>query len=58
MDKKVLVAYFSASGVTAKVAKELASSIGADIYEIVPKEKYTSEDLNWQDEKSRHRFHN
>ena len=53
MSKKALVAYFSASGVTAKVAKELASSIEADIYEIVPKEKYTAEDLNWQDEKSR-----
>ena len=53
MGKKALVAYFSASGVTAKVAKELASSIEADIYEIVPKEKYTAEDLNWQDEKSR-----
>jgi flavodoxin len=53
MGKKALVAYFSASGVTAKVAKELASSIEADIYEIIPKEKYTAEDLNWQDEKSR-----
>ena len=53
MGKKALVAYFSASGVTAKVAKELASSIEADIYEIVPKKKYTAEDLNWQDEKSR-----
>ena len=53
MSKKALVAYFSASGVTAKVAKALAASISADIYEIVPKEKYTAEDLNWQDEKSR-----
>lgn len=53
MGKKVLVAYFSAGGVTAKVAKELAAVTDADIYEIVPKEKYTAEDLNWQDEKSR-----
>ncbi|MBO4458332.1 MAG: NAD(P)H-dependent oxidoreductase [Butyrivibrio sp.] len=53
MSKKALVAYFSASGVTAKVAKELASSINADSYEIVPKEKYTAEDLNWQNDKSR-----
>ena len=38
MGKKVLVAYFSAGGVTAKVAKELAAVTDADIYEIVPKE--------------------
>ena len=53
MSKKVLVAYFSASGVTASIAKQLASEIGADTYEIVPKNKYTSEDLNWQNDNSR-----
>lgn len=52
MDKS-LVAYFSASGVTKKVATKLASAIGADIFEIVPKEVYTSADLNWMDKKSR-----
>ena len=53
MSKKVLVAYFSASGVTASIAKQLAGEIGADTYEIVPKNKYTSEDLNWQNDNSR-----
>lgn len=50
---KSLVAFFSASGVTKKVATKLASAIGADIFEIVPKELYTSADLNWMDKKSR-----
>ena len=50
---KSLVAYFSASGVTKKVATKLTSAIGADIFEIVPKELYTSADLNWMDKKSR-----
>ena len=48
-----LVAYFSASGVTGRKAKALAQSIGADLYEIAPKEKYTKADLNWMDKKSR-----
>ena len=52
MSKK-LVAYFSASGVTAKVARSLAEAAGADIYEIKPKVPYTQADLNWQDENSR-----
>lgn len=43
---KILVAYFSASGVTGSVAKKLAQATGADIYEIRPAVKYTSEDLN------------
>lgn len=47
------MAYFSASGVTKKVAERLADAIGADIYEIEPKVKYTPADLNWQDKKSR-----
>lgn len=50
---KVLVAYFSASGVTAKVAERLSSSIGADLFEIVPEEIYTKADLNWMNKKSR-----
>lgn len=50
---KVLVAYFSASGVTAGVAKNLAQAAGADLYEIKPEVPYTQEDLNWQDKKSR-----
>ena len=44
---KTLVAYFSASGVTAKVAEKLAKSIGADLYEIAPEVPYTDADLNW-----------
>ena len=48
-----LVAYFSASGKTAKVAEKLASAIGADIYEIRPEIKYTKADLNWMNKKSR-----
>jgi len=50
---KALVAYFSASGVTAKVAEKLAAEIGADLYEIEPEQKYTAADLNWMDKKSR-----
>ena len=52
MSKK-LVAYFSASGVTAKVADILADAVGADIYEIRPEVPYTKADLNWMDKKSR-----
>ena len=48
-----LVAYFSASGVTAKVTGKLASALGADTYEIKPEVKYTKADLNWMDRKSR-----
>ncbi len=50
---KTLVAYFSASGTTARVAKGLAGAIGADIYEIRPAVPYTKADLNWMDKKSR-----
>ena len=53
MDKKILVAVFSASGVTKAVGEEIARIAGADFYEIVPKERYTSADLNWMDKKSR-----
>ena len=52
MSKK-LVAYFSASGVTAKVADMLADAVGADIYEIRPETPYTKADPNWMDKKSR-----
>ena len=52
MSKK-MVAYFSASGVTAKVAELLADAVGADIHEIKPKVPYTKADLNWMDKKSR-----
>ena len=48
-----LVAYFSASGVTAKVAETLSEAIGADLYEIEPEVPYTKADLNWMDKQSR-----
>lgn len=48
-----LVAYFSASGTTAKAAKVLAKAAGADLYEIKPAVPYTSTDLNWMDKRSR-----
>ena len=50
---KKLVAYFSASGVTKKVAQMVAEAAGADLYEIAPKVAYTAADLNWMDKKSR-----
>ena len=52
MSKK-MVAYFSASGVTAKAAKELAQVCDADLYEIRPEIPYTSADLDWMNKKSR-----
>ncbi len=50
---KTLVAYFSASGVTEKVAKKLAEAVEADAYEIKPEVRYTKEDLSWMNKKSR-----
>ncbi len=50
---KTLVAYFSASGVTAKVAAKVAQAAKADLYEIKPAVPYTKADLNWMDKKSR-----
>lgn len=50
---KTLVAYFSASGTTARVAKDLAQAAGADLYEIKPAVPYTKADLNWMDKSSR-----
>ena len=51
--KKVLIAYFSASGVTARAAKELAQTLDADLYEIRPETPYTAADLDWTNKKSR-----
>ena len=48
-----LVAYFSATGKTAKVAEKLTTGIDADIYEIKPEVKYAKADLNWMNKKSR-----
>ncbi len=50
---KALVTYFSASGVTAKLAKRLAEAVGADLFEIKPETPYTNADLNWQNSQSR-----
>ena len=48
-----LVAYFSATGTTAKAAKALANAVGVELYEIKPAVPYTSADLNWMDKRSR-----
>ena len=48
-----LVAYFSATGTTAKAAKALANAVGGELYEIRPAVPYTSADLNWMDKNSR-----
>ena len=50
---KALVAYFSASGQTAKLAKTIAGVTGGDLFEIVPETAYTAADLDWMDKKSR-----
>ena len=50
---KKLVAYFSGSGTTEKVTKDLAAAISADLFEIAPEQPYTRADLNWQDKGSR-----
>ena len=50
---KTLVAYFSASSVTERVAKDLAVVTGADLYEIAPAVRYTKADLNWMNPNSR-----
>ena len=51
--KKVLVAYFSASGVTKGAAQQLAAVTGADLHEIKPETPYTDADLDWRDKQSR-----
>lgn len=50
---KKLVAYFSASGTTRKIAEMIALATEADLYEITPKQPYSKADLNWMDKKSR-----
>ncbi len=50
---KILVAFFSASGVTKKVSTKLASVLNADLHEIIPQKPYSKEDLDWTDENSR-----
>ena len=50
---KILISYFSASGVTKKVAEKVATAINGDLFEIEPKEKYTEQDLNWTNKQSR-----
>lgn len=50
---KTLVVYYSASGNTGRVAKDIAEAAGADLFEIVPTEVYTSDDLNWTNSDSR-----
>jgi len=50
---KILVAFFSASGVTAKLSERFAAEIGADLFEIRPEIPYTKADLNWMNKKSR-----
>lgn len=52
-DKKILVVYYSAQSHTEAVAKKIANNLNADIFEIVPKDVYTSDDLNWSSDKSR-----
>lgn len=51
--ENILVAYFSATGRTAKVARKLADELNADIYEIKPTVKYAKADLNWMSKTSR-----
>ena len=53
MAEKILVAVFSASGVTKKVGEEIARIAGADFFEIVPEKIYTDDDLNWMNKQSR-----
>ncbi len=50
---KILVVYYSASGNTKRVAEDIAEAVGADLFEIVPIEIYTSDDLNWTNSNSR-----
>lgn len=50
---KVLVVYYSATGSTKAVAETIADTTGGDLFEITPKEPYTSDDLNWSDDNSR-----
>ena len=51
--KKVLVAYFSASGVTKKVAEKIAAAANGDLFQIEPEIAYSEKDLNWMNKNSR-----
>ena len=51
--KNTLVAYFSATGITEKVAEMIAEATGGTLYEITPEQEYSDADLNWRDESSR-----
>ena len=53
MDKKVLVAYFSATGTTKHLAQNIANALNGDLYEIKPLKPYTNADLDWTDKTSR-----
>ncbi len=50
---KILIAYFSASGTTKRLAENLAKANGGDLFEIEPVQKYTDDDLNWMNKNSR-----
>ena len=50
---KILVSYFSASGITKRVAEKVATAVNGDLFEIEPKERYTEEDLDWTNKESR-----
>ncbi len=50
---KVLICYFSASGITKMVAEKVSMAVNGDLFEIIPKEKYTKEDLDWTNNQSR-----
>ena len=50
---KILVSFYSASGITRKKASELAEEVGGDLYEIIPKQIYTDKDLDWRNDNSR-----
>jgi len=52
-ENKVLVAYFSATGTTARVAERLAAATNADLFEIVPETPYSDADLDWRNKESR-----
>ena len=52
-DNKQLIVYFSATGTTARAARTIADITGGTLYEIVPQQSYTSDDLDWNDRQSR-----
>lgn len=52
-DNKALVVYFSATGTTARAARTIAEATGGTLYEIVPQQAYTSDDLDWRNRQSR-----